>query len=74
LIKSYEKYIAFRISDPQVPREDIVMIGAQLCEKCQLHPSELLGEEKTEEEEKRLWNELNNEISNFLSRRKSARK
>jgi len=71
---AYETYIALLKFGPKVPREDIIMIGAQLCGKYQLHPSELFGEEKTDEEDKRMCTELTNEISIVLSQRKSARK
>jgi len=73
-LQNKKELVKFHASgDPKVPGEDVIMIGAQLCEKYQLHPSELLGEETTEEEE-RLWSELTNKITNAISRKKSARK
>merc|ERR1712137_1029369 len=68
--EAFQKFIAFRECSPRIPRDDIVMIGAKLCAKCQLHPSELLGEEN-----RILYNELTSEITNTLSLlKKSARK
>jgi len=55
-------------------REDIIMIGAQLCAKLQLRPSELLGEENATKRQERFYNGLTNEMNIVLSRKKSARK
>mmetsp|Transcript_241 Transcript_241/g.353 ORF Transcript_241/g.353 Transcript_241/m.353 type:complete len:119 (+) Transcript_241:533-889(+) len=47
-----------------IQRKDLVAMGAQICAVRKLHPSELLREEE----------ELQLQISNHMSQRKSARK
>jgi len=59
--------------------EEIVWLGVQICARCEFHPSELLGnygekEGEMSEKELRRRKEIELQISNALSKRKSARK